>query len=347
MPIKTYSVERDGEKQLSPHFKVKEFRPMWNGKPDGDVVKIDSELIKKLELLSDCVNNAPVYINDGYRTEAFDTALTGKVGQHAKGRAADIRVNGVSAEVLCVLAEACGFTGIGTINSNSIHVDTRPSDKVVCFRENGTTAGSETIIKSFFDKADWLHPIIIPQDKISSIEFVETRESVKTTAKKFDDVDYIINGGFFCTYKEPQFRYVSNGIERKNYPDHMYGMEIINHNELFYGIHTRFAENFISGHPILIDKGQFCSYDYAKEIDGWKQRMAIGYTYYGDVILLAVDMPGLTLRGLRQVMSHLGAYCAINLDGGGSTSLYSKGKCLNKQTDQRAVNNVIMVRLKK
>lgn len=348
MAIKTYSVERDGEKKLSPHFKVKEFRPKWNGKPDGDVVRIDDELIEKLELLSDCVKNAPIYINDGYRTEAFDVYLTGKAGRHTTGQAADIRVSGVSAETLCVLAEACGFRGIGTINSNSIHVDTRASDRVVCFRENGTKKGTETVITSFFKQADWLHPVIIPQNKIASIEFVETREPVKTTAKKFDDVDYIINGGFFCTYKEPQFRYIAGGITRHEYKDHSYGMSIIGNNELYYGMNAKADKNFISGHPILIDKHNFCSYDYALEIDGYNQRSAIGYTYKNDVILLAVDKkPGLTLRGLRQVMSHLGAYCAINLDGGGSTSLFNKGKCLNKQTDQRAVNNVIMIRLKK
>ena len=345
MAIKTYSVAKDGEKKLSPHFKVKEFRPKWNGKPDGDVVKIDDELIEKLELLSDCVNNAPIYINDGYRTEAFDKYLTGKAGHHTTGRASDIRVNGVSAEKLCVLAEACGFTGIGTINDNSIHVDTRESNRVVCFRENGTKAGSETVVKSFFDIADWLHPIVIPKDKIKSIEFVETREPVKTTAKKFDDVDYIINGGFFCTYKEPQFWYIANGIIRKEYSNHKYGMRIANGKELSYGICTGW-DNFISGHPILLDDHKFCDYSYAKEIDGWKQRMAIGYKDNGDIVILAVDKSGLTLRGLRQVMSYLGCHSAINLDGGGSTSLYSKGKCINQQTDQRAVNNVIMIRCK-
>lgn len=345
MAIKTYSLKNDGETFISPHFQVKEFRPKWNGKPDGDVIKIDDELIEKLELLSDCVNNAPIYINDGYRTEAFDKYLTGKAGQHTTGRAADIRVNGVSAEVLCVLAETCGFTGIGTINSNSIHVDTRESDKVVFFQENGTKAGTEKIVSSYFKNASWLHPIIIPRDKIESIEFVETREPVKTTAKKFDDVDYIINGGFFCTYKEPQFRFTSNGIVRKDYKDHMYGMRIINNNLLSYGISSSFT-NFLSGHPILLDDHRFCDYSYAKEIDGWKQRMAIGYKDNGDVVLLAVDKSGLTLRGLRQVMSHLGCHSAINLDGGGSTSLFHKGKCLNQQTDQRAVNNVIMIRCK-
>lgn len=345
MAIKTYSVSRDGETKLSAHFKVKEFRPKWNGKPDGDVVKIDEELITKLELLSDCVNNAPIYVNSGYRTEEYDVALTGKAGQHTTGRAADIRVNGVSAEVLCVLAEACGFTGVGTINANSIHVDTRESNRVVCFRENGTKKGTETVIKSFFNIADWLHPVIIPKDKIESIEFVETREPVKTTAKKFDDVDYIINGGFFCTYKEPQFWYIANGIIRKEYSNHKYGMRIANGKELSYGICTDW-DNFISGHPILLDDHKFCDYSYAKEIDGWRQRSAIGYKDNGDVVLLAVDKSGLTLRGLRQVMSHLGCHSAINLDGGGSTSLYHKGKCLNKQTDQRAVNNVIMIRCK-
>ena len=347
MAVKTYSVERDGNTFLSPHFQVKEFRPKWNGAPDGDVVKIDEELITKLELLSDCVNNAPIHISDGYRTEKFDIYLTGKAGQHTTGRAADIYVNGVSAETLCVLAEACGFRGIGTINSKSIHVDTRPSDKVVCFRENGTKSGTETVIKSFFNVASWMHPIIIPESNIDSIEFVETREPVKTTAKKFNDVAYIMNLGFFCTYKEPQFWFKSNGITRKKYPDHKYGMAVIKNKELSYGICSG-VEDFVSGHPVLLDAGRFCDYSYASECDGWNQRSALGYTKDGDVILFVCDKsPGLTLRGLRQVMHHLGCYSAINVDGGGSSSLYSYGSCLNKQTDQRSVNNVIMVRLKK
>jgi exopolysaccharide biosynthesis protein len=121
-------------------------------------------------------------------------------------------------------------------------------------------------------------------------------------------------------------------------------MGLIRH-ELSYGICSG-VDDFISGHPVLLDAGRMCDYSYASECDGWHQRSAIGYTKSGDVILLAVDKPGMTLRGLRQMMYHLGAYSAINLDGGGSTSLYSYGKCINKQTDQRAVNNVIMIRLK-
>jgi hypothetical protein len=345
MAIKTYSVERDGETFLSPHFQVKEFRPRWHGVPDGDIVKIDDELIERLELLSDCVNNAPIHISDGYRTERFDIALTGKAGQHTTGRAADIYVNGVTSEALCVLAEACGFRGIGTINSKCIHVDTRESNRVVCFRENGTKAGSETVITSFFNQAKWLHPVIVPKSKIESIEFVETREAVKVTAQKFNDVDYIINGGFFCTFKEPQFWLKINGIIRHNYNNHLYGIGLINPRELSYGV-VNGVDNFISGHPVLMDAGRFTDYSYALECDGWTQRSAIGYAKNGDVILLAVDKKGLTLRGLRQVMAHLGSYYAINLDGGGSTSLYNKGKCLNEQTDQRAVNNVIMIRCK-
>lgn len=346
MAILNFSCAEDGEVFLSPHFQVKEFRPRWNGKPDGDIVKIDEELIERLELLSDCVNNAPIYINDGYRTEAFDKYLTGKTGFHTTGRAADIRVNGVSAETLCVLAEACGFRGIGTINSTSIHVDTRPTLRVSCFRENGTVSGTETVISSFFKQADWIHSVVIPKDKISSIEFVESREPVKTTANKFNDVAYIINGGFFCTYKEPQFWYKANGITRHEYNDHLYGMSIVGGKELKYGI---IADNrdFISGHPVLIDAGTFTNIKYAFEVDGYNQRSAIGYNKNGDLILFACDKkPGLTLRGVRQVMAHLGCHSAINLDGGGSTSLYSYGKCINKQTDQRAVNNVIMVRTK-
>lgn len=350
MAIKTYSASKDGNTFLSPHFQVKEFRPYWNGKPDGDVVKIDEDLIERLELLSDCVNNKAIHVSDGYRTEAFDKYLTGKAGQHTTGRAADIYVNGISSETLAVLAEACGFRGVGIINSRAIHVDTRISDKVVCFRENGTKAGTETVTNSFLRQANWLHIIEIPQDKISSIEYVETRESVKTTAKKFPEVDFIINGGFWYPYSSSIFTYISNGIVRSDDTKHKYGLSVIGHKELSYGVKIAGEENFISGYPVLIKNGEIAdNYKETPEIDGWKARMALGHTHLcTSVVICAVDASvGATLRGMRQIMSYLDCYSAINLDGGGSTSLYSKGKCLNKQTDQRSVNNVIMIRLLK
>ena len=44
--IKTYSNKRDGNKQLSPHFKVREF-----AEPGNDKILIDSKLIDQLEAL--------------------------------------------------------------------------------------------------------------------------------------------------------------------------------------------------------------------------------------------------------------------------------------------------------
>lgn len=148
--IKLYSLLKDGNRQLSPHFKVREFAPKWHGKPDGDLVKIDETLILLLEKLSDRVKNSPISINDGYRTEKFDRYLTGKAGQHTTGKAADIQCSGFTSYQLAELAEGIGFNGIGIINERAIHVDTRA---VKCFFiENGTKAGREKIVSTFVTK---------------------------------------------------------------------------------------------------------------------------------------------------------------------------------------------------
>lgn len=123
--VKEYSYEKHKSDLLTPNFKVGEFRAKRGSELDGDKILIDEELVEKLELLSLAVRRTPVIITDGYRTEEFDRLLTGNAGQHTKGKAADIKVRGYSAYELAALAEEIGFGGIGIINSESIHVDTR------------------------------------------------------------------------------------------------------------------------------------------------------------------------------------------------------------------------------
>ena len=147
MAVKTYSFAKDGNKSLSPHFKVREFRPTRGGTPDGDKILISDKLIAMLEKLSDSVKNAPIIVTDGYRTPAFDISLTGKAGQHTTGKAADIRCNGYDSAVLAGLAELVGFDGIGIINDTAIHVDVRGYK--VRFIEKGVKAGTETKVQTF------------------------------------------------------------------------------------------------------------------------------------------------------------------------------------------------------
>ncbi len=123
--VKEYSYSKNKNDLLTEHFKVGEFRARRGENLDGDKILIDEELVRKLEHLSLCVRRVPVIINDGYRTEEYDRILTGSTGQHTKGKAADIRVNGYTAYELAALAEEIGFDGIGIINDSAIHVDTR------------------------------------------------------------------------------------------------------------------------------------------------------------------------------------------------------------------------------
>lgn len=149
--VKEYSYAKNKNDYLTPNFKVGEFRARRGNELDGDRILIDEELVEKLEHLSLLVRRAPVIVTDGYRTEEFDILLTGGVGQHTKGKAADIRVSGYTSYELASLAEEIGFGGIGIINSESIHVDTRPWHSF--FLEN-STALSDTSPVSHFASAE-------------------------------------------------------------------------------------------------------------------------------------------------------------------------------------------------
>lgn len=79
-------------------------------------------------------------------------------------------------------------------------------------------------------------------------------------------------------------------------------------------------------------------------------RSAVGYTRNGEVVLLAVDgrmesSKGLTLDELANLMVKLGCVDAMNLDGGGSSTLVLGGAVLNRPSDGglRAVANSLLV----
>ena len=145
--VREYSYEKNKNDLLSPNFKVGEFRARRGEHLDGDRILIDEELVEKLELLSLVVRRVPVIVTDGYRTEEYDKLLTGSIGQHTKGKAADIKVRGYSSGELAAIAEEIGFNGIGIINGESIHVDTRGYKSF--FIENSTQATDTTKVIHF------------------------------------------------------------------------------------------------------------------------------------------------------------------------------------------------------
>lgn len=72
--IKTYSNKRDGNTQLSPHFKVREF-----AEPGNDEVKIDDRLLPLLEAIYAALDCTKIIITSGYRTDQ-------NASRHAEGR---------------------------------------------------------------------------------------------------------------------------------------------------------------------------------------------------------------------------------------------------------------------
>ena len=129
MAIKQYSLKTDGAKQLSPAFRVREFRCR-----DGtDTILIDEGLVVLLQCIREHFGK-PVTITSGYRTASHNTKVGGsKSSQHLLGRAADIQVAGVSVEDVAAYAESLmpDWGGVGRYPAKAgraagwVHVDTR------------------------------------------------------------------------------------------------------------------------------------------------------------------------------------------------------------------------------
>lgn len=144
MPVKTYSMKRNGNIKLSANFTLKEMQSH-----DGaDEVKVDSALIDYLQQIRDHFGK-PVHINSGYRSPAHNKAVGGMTNSyHTKGQAADIVISVVSPKRVAQYAEAIGVNGIGWYeNKRFTHVDTRK--KPVFWHYNA--AGKISYVKTFSD----------------------------------------------------------------------------------------------------------------------------------------------------------------------------------------------------
>ena len=129
MALKAYSLARDGALHLTPHFRVREFAC----RDGADLVKIDTDLVELLERIRTAACGA-VTVNSGYRTASYNQKVGGaRASQHLLGRAADIRVAGVSVEDVAAYAESLmpGWGGVGRYPVKAgratgwVHVDTR------------------------------------------------------------------------------------------------------------------------------------------------------------------------------------------------------------------------------
>jgi uncharacterized protein YcbK (DUF882 family) len=131
MDVKVYSLAADGDKYLTPHFQVKEFRC----RDGSDVVLIHEQLPWDLESIRYQASQEhgkgkeiPLIINSGYRTVAYNSTLknASKHSQHLYGYAADIHMPGVSIKDLTRYARnvSPNHGGVGVYGS-FLHFDKR------------------------------------------------------------------------------------------------------------------------------------------------------------------------------------------------------------------------------
>lgn len=106
--------------KISDNFKLYEFEC----KDGSHQVMVDPILLTKLQTLRMRLGR-PITINSGYRNATHNKKVGGVANsQHLEGRAADIKVSGLTPRQVAMEADKLGFGGI-KIYPTFVHVDTR------------------------------------------------------------------------------------------------------------------------------------------------------------------------------------------------------------------------------
>ena len=128
--VKVYSLAKDGNKQLSTNFRVREFAC----KDGSDVIFISDKLWRLAQAIRSHFGQ-PTYINSAYRTPVYNKKVGGSAySQHLYGKAMDIVVEGVPPSMVADYAETLmpNTGGIGRYKDFT-HID----DRTVKSRWNG------------------------------------------------------------------------------------------------------------------------------------------------------------------------------------------------------------------
>ena len=121
--VRVYDAKTEAERQLSDHFRVKEFACSDGSRP----VFVSQALIDFLEAIRQHFGQ-PVNIHSGYRTTAYNASLpdSSSTSKHCMGLAADFDVTGVTPKEVYNYAESLlgSHGGLG-LYSWGVHLDVR------------------------------------------------------------------------------------------------------------------------------------------------------------------------------------------------------------------------------
>jgi hypothetical protein len=109
--------------------------------------------------------------------------------------------------------------------------------------------------------------------------------------------------------------------------------------------------DMIAGNPTLLRDGVITATDCPASFCHRHPRTGVGFTPEGKLLLVTVDgrqrrSVGMTPRQFAKLFRRLGARWALNLDGGGSTTMFVKGDVVNRPSDsggERAVSSALLV----
>lgn len=113
-------------RQITEHFHSTEFRCQHCGN-----IKIEEELVNKMETLFAKLHASKCIISSGYRCPDYDIQIGGFAGRHSEGLAADCIYYAEDGSiipskiVICVANDLGIFNGIANIDGNYVHLDNR------------------------------------------------------------------------------------------------------------------------------------------------------------------------------------------------------------------------------
>jgi hypothetical protein len=122
--------------------------------------------------------------------------------------------------------------------------------------------------------------------------------------------------------------------------------------ELSWGTGWPGVADALAGNPTLLENGRMTAYKCGVPFCKRQPRTGVGVTRDGRLLLVTVDgrrprySVGMNLVEFARLFKKLGAVSALNLDGGGSTTMFLKGKVMNRPSDsggERLVSSALLV----
>lgn len=215
----------------------------------------------------------------------------------------------------------------GKFNNESNESGDFQYNKWTAYEINTLTQSSDSAILYTPERGD---DINITSDGYVAV--IEDNVVTKTYSVTASNIVNIPKNGYVIYFgKDEGYRWNSlDALQVGRKVDYKYNI-IKNTNESFKWEDMNYA---ISGGPDLVTEGKLAPPSNHIAFSGKRfteistSRTALGVTK--DEQLILVSASGVKINELKEIMLSLGAYNAINLDGGGSTAMYYNGKTLTK-----------------